>query len=49
LKGSTPEDLDYASGNTIGQLYQALDEALIDFQCSLLERQKCKVSGNEPS
>ena len=49
LKGSTPKDLDDASSYTIRQLYQVLDEALIDFRCRLLERQQCKVSGNEPS
>jgi hypothetical protein len=49
LKGSAPKDFDYASRHTIRQLWQVLDEALIDFHRGLLERQQCKVSGNEAS
>jgi hypothetical protein len=49
LKGSTPKDLDYASSHTVRQLQQVLDEALVDFHRSLLDRQQCKVSGNKPS
>jgi hypothetical protein len=49
LKGSAPKNFDYASRDTVRQLQQVLDEALVDFHRSLLERQQRKVSGNEPS
>jgi hypothetical protein len=45
LKGSAPQYFDYASRDTVRQLQQVLDEALIDFHGSLFERQRCKVSG----
>ena len=47
-KGSATKDFDYVSRHTVRQLQQVLDEALVDFHRSLLERQQCKVSGNEP-